>query len=474
MWEAIASNRRKSALLILLMGLVLAVLGAVIGVVLVTRAATGGDVAAGALTGLAAAFLVWIVMWLTAYAGGDGILLAAAGAREIQREDAPMLWNVVEEMTIASGLGKMPRVFLVEDPAPNAFAVGRKPETAAVAVTSGLLQRLTRDELQGVVAHEIGHVRNLDIRFMTYASVMVGSIVMISDVFLRSMFYGGGRRRTSSREGGQAQAVMMLIAVLAAILAPIFAYLLYFACSRRREYLADASAARFTRYPPGLASALEKISGLVGAGVRGQERPSRVLAPMYIINPMKAMGASGPFSTHPPTEKRIAILRGMAGGAGFADYEAAFRKVAGGACIGSRTLAADERVSVREPAAEPESKKAGKEQLREVTDLLSRLGNLLLIPCACGMRIKIPPGFEQTTIGCPRCGRTHEIPTAGAAGTGEGGPGEAAQAKPLRYKRKGGEWESFQCTCGNNVQLSPRFSGTHVRCPKCNATIEVC
>jgi len=250
MWEAIASNRRKSTLLILLMGAVLSVLGAVAGIAIFTGAATGGDVAAGALTGLAAALLVWVVMWLTAYAGGDGILLATAGAREIQREDAPMLWNVVEEMTIASGLGKAPRVFIIEDPAPNAFAVGRTPEKAAVAVTSGLLQRLTRDELQGVVAHEIGHVRNLDIRFMTYASVMVGSIVMISDIFLRSLFYGGGRRRTSSREGGQAQAILMLVAVLVAIFAPIFAYLLYFACSRRREYLADASAARFSRRSP--------------------------------------------------------------------------------------------------------------------------------------------------------------------------------------------------------------------------------
>ena len=197
------------------------------------------------------ALVIWLIMALVALIGGDSVLLHTAGAYHIDKEDAPRHLNVVEEMTIASSLGSMPRVYIIEDDAPNAFAVGRNPEKAAVAVTSGLLKRLTRDELQGVVAHEIGHIRNLDVRFMTLAAVMVGSIVLLSEVFMHYLWFGGGRRSSSRKGGGQAQIILLVVGILAAILAPIVARMLYFACSRRREYLADASAAQFTRFPDG-------------------------------------------------------------------------------------------------------------------------------------------------------------------------------------------------------------------------------
>ena len=322
----------------------------------------------------------FFVLVLVAFFGGDSVLLSSAGAMRIHKQDAPQLWNVVEEMTIAGGLKRPPRVYVIDSSAPNAFAVGRKPEKAAIAVTSGLLKRLNRDELQGVIAHELAHIQNLDVRFMTLASVMVGAIVLVSDVFLRSLWYGAGRgsrRSSSSKGGGQAQLVFLAIAILMAILAPIAAQLLYFACSRRREYLADACAARYTRYPEGLASALEKIAARAGT----KRNVCRPLAPLYIVNPLQARKAIGLTSTHPPTQARIAILRAMAGGAGYQAYEAAYRQVVGkaGKCLSQRTLSEQEDVPIRKPTPEPDKKKAAVERAQDALDLIDRLAGFLLM-----------------------------------------------------------------------------------------------
>ena len=295
MWEAIQLNKRKSAALIVLLALVLAALGGAIGFYLQPRYPEDGI-----FWGVLIAMVVWIVMLLVSTASGDRILLATAGAHEVKYDDAPQLFNIVEEMKIASGLPAMPRIFIIDNHVPNAFAVGLKPERAAVAVTTGLMSKLNRDELQGVIAHEIGHIVNRDTLFMTMAGVTVGAVIIIADLFLRGLWYSsltGGRRRSSSRDGGQGQIVIMVIAIVLAILAPLLAQILYFATSRKREYLADASSAQFTRYPEGLASALEKIS----AGQSKEYKKSRALAPMYIVNPMAASGkAVGLFSTHPP------------------------------------------------------------------------------------------------------------------------------------------------------------------------------
>ncbi|MBN1345201.1 MAG: M48 family metallopeptidase [Phycisphaerae bacterium] len=483
MWEAIRQNRRRSRVLIVLMGLILVALGVTIGMMV--------DMQSGGVIGGAAAVGVWMIMWLVATAGGDSILLSSVGAAEIQKEDAPQLWNVVEEMTIASGMGKMPRVFIIDDDSPNAFAVGRSPDSAAVAVTSGLLKRLNRDELQGVVAHEIGHIRNLDVRFMTLAGVMVGSIVLISDVFLRSLWFsGGGRRRSSSRDGGgQAQLIIAVLAIALAILGPILAQLLYFACSRKREYLADASGARFTRYPEGLASALEKISkSHARLASTSDSRANRVVAPMYIVNPLEGRSAVGLSATHPPIETRVKILRGMGGQAGLAAYEAAYRQVTGEGrqCIDARTIEGDEGMAVRPPSVKPDTKQGAVERAREAGDLVDRMAQYLLIPCACGVRIKVPPKFKRNSLKCPRCGRDHDVPAAVAAMTAAAAIGAAARPPipatvpkarkaepPMRYRRKREGWESFRCQCGQTVQLSPSFSADATRCPKCNARIEI-
>ncbi|MFH1748626.1 MAG: M48 family metallopeptidase [Planctomycetota bacterium] len=498
MWEAIRSNTRRSRMLIGLMGVILLGLGAVIGLALVPPAGdyfassergAGLDPVFTGLCGAGVAFVIWLIMWAVAAGSGDSVLLSAAGAREIQKAHAPQLWNVVEEMTIASSLGKMPKVYIIDDEQPNAFAVGYKPSRAAIAVTAGLLRRLNRDELQGVIAHEIGHIRNLDVKFMTTAGVMVGAIVIISDIFLRSMWYGAGRRRSSSRGGGQAQLILMVVAILAAILAPIFAQLLYYACSRKREYLADASAARFTRYPEGLASALEIISKRTGRGAADEKKINRVVAPMYIVNPLQARAATSAFATHPPTDKRVKILRSMGGQAGFAEYEAAYRQATGGrsACIGAHTLATAEGVEARQASAEPKGKKQAVERAREVGDLLAGMADFLFITCACGVRMKVPPDCKHKKLNCPRCGTEHEIPEAAIIAPMLGSavrdalPGKqiksavkaARQQKKMRYKRKGDGWESFKCACGHTVQLSPAFDAPSIHCGKCNREIEI-
>lgn len=402
MWEAIASNERRSWLLISLMGALLVAFGGVIGLYV--------DPQVGGYFGVAVAAALWLILWATAAGAGDSILLNSVKAREISKEDAPQLWNIVEEMTIASGLGQMPKVYVMDDPTLNAFAVGHNPKRAAVAVTSGLLKRLSRDELQGVIGHELGHIRNLDVRFMTLVSVMVGAIVLISQGFLRGMFGGGGGRRGSSNGGGQAQLIFLAIAILLAILAPLAAQLLYFSCSRRREFLADASSARFTRYPEGLAAALEKIAGQAAV----QKDVNRVVAPLYIVNPLQGRAAFSPFSTHPPTEERIRILRGMAG-AGYAAYQAAFQQVhgAGARCIGEVTLKADAVAALRTPTVEPATREQAVARAQQVGQLLDRVINYAVIPCACGVRLKVPPGFKRDTLTCPRCGREHAVPQPG-------------------------------------------------------------
>jgi len=420
MWEAIESNRRRSRWIVAGMGALLVALGALIGNTIAPRT--------GIVIGLGGAVFVWVLLWTVAVFQGDSIMLSIAGAQKIEKADAPQLFNVVEEMVIASGLGKMPDIYVIPDDRPNAFAAGRKPETRVVCVTSGLLRLMTRDELQGVIAHEIGHHKNGDPALMILMGVMLGAIVLLADVFLRSnVMFGGGRRRSrdDKEDSGGLQILLVVLAIALAILAPILAQVMYFACSRRREYLADASAARFTRYPEGLASALEKIA----VEAQGNRQANRVLAPMYIVNPMEALAAVGLFSTHPPTENRIHILRSMGGGVGYVDYDAAFRKITGKAgCIGARTLSEDTPAARREgSAAGPDPlasqinpvdlRKAGPEtreemvtRSREVGNLLGRMGGLTMMQCPCGVGIKVPPGAPWTTIPCPRCGRENPVP----------------------------------------------------------------
>ncbi|MDD4052430.1 MAG: M48 family metallopeptidase [candidate division Zixibacteria bacterium] len=411
MWELIKQNQRKSFVLFILMGGCLILLGYLIG-----SAYAPPD---GGIAGVVVALAIWMVLSLISYFGGDSIMLGVSGAKEITRDMHPQLYNVVEEMKIAGSLPTMPKIYIIDSPAPNAFATGRKPETAAIAVTAGLLARVNRDELQGVVAHEMSHILNRDVLYMTFAGVMLGAIAILSQVFLRGMWYSGhssSRYRSRSSSGrGQGQAIIMIVALVFAILAPIMARLLYFAISRKREYLADASAARLTRYPEGLASALEKISD------SKDDLPSAnaITAPLYIVNPLKNKGMklSDLTSTHPPISLRIKILRGMASGAGYNNYQKAFSRVTGqhSTIIPSSGLKDTETVPLRAAGTTEAAPPTAKDQNRQVGDLIRAVNQFRFLTCTCGLKIKVPPDFTQAAFPCPGCGASLAVPAVGAA-----------------------------------------------------------
>ncbi len=405
MWELIRANKRNSIILMTLMAMVLLGIGVLIG-----AAVFGPE---GAIFGLIIATVVWLVMMLVSFSSGDEIFLAASGAKQVTHEDYPQLFNVVEEMKIAAGLPAMPKVYVIPDPAPNAFATGRNPEHASVAVTAGLLGRLNRDELQGVVAHEISHILHRDIMYVTLAGVMLGTIVLLSEIFFRSMLYGGGSRRRYSSGGkndGGAQIVLIIIAVVAAILAPILAHLLYFALSRRREYLADAGAARLTRYPEGLASALEKLANDSSPAMA---KANKVTAPMYIVNPLKPKGQralSNLSSTHPPISERINILRSMMHGASFKDYSDAYTSVTKKATVVPAMALSKEDIALREASEKAKREQRKQEQVRQVGDIMRQVAGFAFLTCACGLKMKIPPNYKNSQIRCPRCKRVHDVP----------------------------------------------------------------
>ena len=408
MWELIRANKRNSIILMVLMASVLLILGFVIGM-----AFFGSE---GGFFGLMIATAIWLVLTLISFSSGDQIFLAASRAKPVTHEVHPQLFNVVEEMKIAAGLPAMPKIYIINDPAPNAFATGRNPKNASVAVTAGLLARLNRDELQGVIAHEISHIIHRDILFVTLAGIMLGSIVLLSQVFLRGMFYssmGGSRRRYSSggKGGGQAQLVMLIVAIVVAILAPIMAYLLYFALSRSREYLADAGAARLTRYPEGLASALEKIAGDPSPQLA---TVNKVTAPMYIVNPFKIkkqMKLSNLSSTHPPISERIEILRNLTQGASFKQYSEAYANVTHKKTIVPvAALSNKENVPLRQAGPEETKKDRLDKQMRQVGDIMRRVNQFIFLTCACGLKLKIPPNFKGKNVKCPRCKKMHDLP----------------------------------------------------------------
>jgi heat shock protein HtpX len=244
-----------------------------------------------------------IVMSVGSYWYSDKLVLAMSNAHLVEHDGNEDLYHLVENLCITAGL-PLPKIYIIDDSAPNAFATGRDPEHAVVAVTSGILAKLDRSELEGVIAHELSHVGNRDILLDTVVVVLVGIVALLADYFRNFLWWGGGRRNNENREGG---GYIMIIAILLSILAPIFAVLIQLAISRKREFLADADGALLTRYPEGLASALEKIS----ADQEPLEVANRATAHLYIVNPFKGGGISKLFMTHPPIEERIAALRGM-------------------------------------------------------------------------------------------------------------------------------------------------------------------
>jgi heat shock protein HtpX len=296
MYEQIARNKWKS------FSLVLFFIALIFVLTWVFEVATGWGKG-----GLVIAVIISLVMAMGGYFASDKIVLAISRARPVTKEEYPYLYNVVEGLAIAAGLPP-PRCYVIDDTAPNAFATGRNPKNSVICVTTGLLEKLNRVELEGVIAHEMSHIKNYDVLLQTLVVVMAGVIALLSDWILRTFFWGGGRRSREKGRGG-AGAILIIVGLVMAALSPLIAKLMQLAISRRREFLADASGAMLTRYPPGLASALKKLA----ADTEPLEAANKATAHLYIVNPLKDFKGrvNKLFSTHPPIEERIAALEKM-------------------------------------------------------------------------------------------------------------------------------------------------------------------
>lgn len=291
MYSEISANKRKTWFLVVIFTVVIVALGYVFG-----------EIYGDPYSGIVMASVFATIMSLTGYFQGDAIALASAGAKRIEKKDSEYVWNLVENLAITSGI-PMPAVYLIDDPSGNAFATGRDPEHASVAVTTGLVRLLSKGELEGVLAHEMSHVRNYDVRVMTIVVVLVGIVLLLSDWMLRGMFH-----RRGDDNGGAG--IMLVIGIALAILSPIFAQLIKMAVSRQREYLADASAALLTRYPEGLASALQKIAN-ADLPLRSANHATAHLFLANPFDPHVTKKFEQLFSTHPPILDRIKRLREM-------------------------------------------------------------------------------------------------------------------------------------------------------------------
>jgi len=309
-YEEISKNKWKSALLVSAFIAFVVALGFFVGYALGSWEA--------AIIGLIIATIIATIMALVSYYNSDKIALATSGARPVTREEYPYYVNTVEGLAIAAGL-PAPRTYIIDTPAMNAFATGRDPEHSAVAVTTGLLEQCNRLELEGVLAHEMSHIRNYDIRLMCMVVVLVGLVVIFAEVMLRVFIFGGGRGRRDGGMGGEGAGwlylVILVVGLLFLILSPVIAQLLQLSISRKREYLADANGAMLTRYPEGLAGALEKLS----TQAKPFDRASKATAHLFIVQPFrkeahqKRLSKSSMWDTHPPIEERIKRLRAMSG-----------------------------------------------------------------------------------------------------------------------------------------------------------------
>jgi len=316
---------------------------------------------------------------------------------------------------------------------------------------------------------------------MTFSGVLLGSIVLLSHTFLRSLWFsGGGRsRRSSSKGGGQAQLIFVAVAIVFAILAPLLARLLYLAISRKREYLADATAVRLTRYPEGLASALEKLSQT------DIELPSanKATAGLYIVNPLVKAGRklSNLSSTHPPIDERIKILRTISNGANYSNYQAAYDQFYGKGKLITPVIPVSGLKDPHKIPLKQKAKMADKEVSpanKGVMDIIRAIDKFYFIPCDCGLSIKVPPDFSKSSITCPKCDRVWPVPAVIGSIIKSNFHDNKKQMvghklEPLVYKRNGTNWESFQCSCGAVKQLSPSFSKSSFVCNKCGRKIIV-
>ena len=495
-----AANKRKTVLLVLIMGIVLALLGFFVGelVNLWTGFTSAPQQAENTFKagyiGFCVALAIWLGLLLTSMLGSDQLFLSLSGAKEVTHDLYPQLYNIIEEMKIASSLPRMPDIYIIDDPAPNAFAVGKSPEDSSICVTAGLLAICSRDELQGVVAHEMGHITNRDVLFMTVAATMLGAVTLIADSFLHSLRYAPiARYRSSSSKPGKGLINVWLIVLgfFLVIFSPILSRILYFTISRSREYLADATSARLTRYPEGLACALEKI-------MLSPEKLTTALkatAPFYITNPYKQDLEDSLFATHPPLGQRIKILRLMSTGASFKDYVKAYWAVTHThkELIAASDMKLGERITIRDPSPPTlQSPPGSRVTAGKAGDIIRAMNQFVFIPCECGMKMKIPPEFARGEIRCPRCNRPHMVKAPDqqamsailantAAFSKSEQPEEPEKAKTdalikgyQEETRIPGTWQSFTCnSCGRIVQVSPAFKLPQFNCTHCGHLFKV-
>lgn len=461
MWELIRINKRKSLFVLILMFILMVSLSGAVG-----AGFYSADWVKGMLWGALIGVLLWAIQSAVAYFAGDDIVLHFNMAVVVTPESYPQLYNIVEEMKIAAGLSVMPEIYIIESPGMNAFATGIRQEKTAICVTRGLVENLNRDEIQGVIAHEMSHILNRDVLFMTFAGVMLGTITMLSNVMLRGTVAANSSNRRSRKKGGFSggHPVMILVLLLFAIVAPVLARIFYFTISKKREYLADASAARLTRYPVGLASALEKI-----AKQSYVDFVSKITAPMFIVNPHFAgVDEDSLFSasTHPPIYKRIAILTQLqhGGRVSLENYQKLYEKELSTSGLFSKTaLESDKSEAVR-----AESTEKFTESRTDVADIILANTGFKIVTCECGLKIKLPPSDLRMKVVCPRCRKELSLSGQNAAATKDDG-------NELVFKRKNrNSWESFPCQCGKfTFQLSPLFRGSYVVCKSCKTKVKI-
>ena len=470
MWELIRLNKKKSVLLFACMALILLTLGYLIGEVFFERF----------WVGILLAIVVWAILAAVSFTKGESILLKTNNTYLVSKEMHPQLHNVVEEMCLAANINYKPQIYLIATPSLNAFATGIKEENAAIAVTTGLLEKLNRDELQGVIAHELSHIYHRDTLYMTLAATMLGSIQMLSRMSLRASRFVGGSRfssgsgsrsrskssSNSSSNSSGLRALLFLLLILVSIIGPFFAMLFYFSLSRKREYLADASAARLTRYPEGLASALEKIS--MSSFIRNA---NSLTGPMFIVNPLRSTDSLLNYSTHPRTEDRIAILRGMNKGAGLVSYQDAYARVTNksGPLIPpiAMTLASrqETELAIREKSSDVEVNSQSK-----MMDYIRAQNSFIFIECSCGLKMKIPPNFKENKITCPKCKMENYVVNFDSIDS----PSDVDPEGKQVYIRKNTGWETIQCKkCNHLINMSPLFNSPAITCQMCKSQIVV-
>lgn len=489
MWELIRINKLKSVLLFIGLGLCLILFFSSIGFYI-------GN-SKGAVISVFIAFILWFIFTIISMIGRNSLKLQLEDTKLVNKRNFTQVFNVVDEISIAANLPASPNVIIIPERSPNAYTVGTSIRQSVIILTAGLIVQMNRDELQGVVAHEIAHIINQDVQFMSNVRAIYKVATFIPNLMVRPFknigkypqrscsggYYGGGGSGISGGSGGGgAGCFFFLFIFVIFLITGIVAKILYMSISKTREYLADACAARLTRYPEGLASALEKIS-------ESYDRlysADKITAPMFIVNPLENSDRSfsGSSNTHPPTYQRIKILRQMSHGASYIDYQNAYSQVTGKSkrLIPSSGIMNEHNVKIREgTSGKGQAFQSNKKLIRNINDFIMAINNYTFINCSCGLKLKLPQNFTLSNIVCPRCGLLYDITSYNEKEKRIDPENEeqnvevTTDKEPFIYKRtmQKDDWETFTCPCGKPKQIAPNFNKPYFYCNKCGRKIIV-